>query len=254
MEKPIVLYTDHPINKRISNYFSIGVKTNMCHVKNFVHFDRSIAVYGYLRGTGEAIHKSNNYWYIDHGYFKQSSRVFKNNIAQINKYDGYFRIVHNNFWHNGIGNFPNDRLNKLNLKFKSQRKKGEYIILSEPTNDAKRYYKLDNWLSKTIDIISKFSDRKIIVHNRDSKTSLLDLLPNAWAFVSDHSSAGFLAMVEGVPAFFTNYTLKNIASIENIENGNINYEIFKNLAYGQWKIEEIYDGSAWDFLSKDLLT
>ena len=59
---------------------------------------------------------------------------------------------------------------------------------------------------------------------------------------------------KGVPAFFTNYTLKNIASIENIENGNINYEIFKNLAYGQWKIEEIYDGSAWDFLSKDLLT
>ena len=38
------------------------------------------------------------------------------------------------------------------------------------------------------------------------------------------------------------------------ENGDINYEIFKNLAYGQWKIEEIYDGSAWDFLSKDLLT
>ena len=36
--------------------------------------------------------------------------------------DGYFRIVYNNFIHNGKGNFPSDRLSKLNLKILDQKK------------------------------------------------------------------------------------------------------------------------------------
>ena len=93
---------------------------------------------------------------------------------------------------------------------------------------------------------------KLIVHNKSSKVQLLDLLKNAWAFVSDHSSAGFKAMIEGVPAYFTNSTLGNIASIEEIELHKINYNVFNNLAYEQWNIEEIKSGEAWDYLCKKI--
>ena len=52
-------------------------------------------------------------------------------------------------------------------------------------------------------IIKKFTDRKIIIHSRRSEIKLDELLENAWAFVSDHSSAGFKSMIEGVPALLT---------------------------------------------------
>ena len=251
--KPTVLFTDHSINQYISKCFAYGAKTNLVHVNDFSDFNHSIAVYGYLRGTGEAIKKSKDFWYIDHGYFKQSSRSFKNNRVTLNAWDGYFRIVHNNYWHSGSGSYPEDRLNKLNIKFKSQRKTGEYIIVSEPTADAIKYYELYNWTSKTNKIIRKYSDRKIIIHNRHSKIPLIDILKNAWAFVSDHSGAAFLSMIEGVPAFFTNQNLQNIGNIKNIESQIINYNIFNNLAYGQWNTKEMYGGEAWDFFSKDHL-
>ena len=129
-------------------------------------------------------------------------------------------------------------------------KHGDYIILSEPTKDAIRYYNLKNWIQETIKEIKKYSDRKIILHSRGSKISLTDLLPKAWAFVSDHSSAGFKAMQNGVPAFFTNKTLHNIGKIKNIEKHEINYSIFNNLAYEQWTIEEIRNGDCWQYLKK----
>ena len=55
-------------------------------------------------------------------------------------------------------------------------------------------------------------------------------------------------MIEGIPSYFTNKTLSNIGSIENIENHEINYSVFNNLAYGQWTVKEIESGEAWETL------
>ena len=74
------------------------------------------------------------------------------------------------------------------------------------------------------------------------------MLKNAWAFVSDHSSAGIKSRIEGVPAYFTNPTLSKIGSIDNIEKHEINYQTFNNLAYDQWTLEEIASGEAWENL------
>ena len=79
------------------------------------------------------------------------------------------------------------------------------------------YSVFTQWITHFTNCTRKYSDRKIILHNRGSKISLTDLLPKAWAFVSDHSSAGFKAMQSGIPAYFTNKTLKNIGEIKNIE-------------------------------------
>ena len=55
-------------------------------------------------------------------------------------------------------------------------------------------------------------------------------------------------MLEGVPAYFTNTTLSNIGPIEKIEDHEINYNAFYNLAYEQWTIDEIKSGETWDYL------
>ena len=250
MKKPIVIYTDHIMNKTLCYNFAKGSNALMCHVNDFKEYNKTIATYGVLRGTYELIKKVNNFYYMDHGYFNQSTRSFENKRTNVLDMNGYFRIVYNNFIHNGDGDYPDDRLKKLKLNFLEQRKSGDEIILSEPSDTMKKVYNVQDWVNKTKNIIKKFSDRKIIVHNKFSKKPLNELLKTAWCFVSLQSTAGFNAMVNGTPAYFTEPSLKSINRIEEIENPKINYKIFNNLAYGQWTLKEIESGEAWNSISK----
>ena len=245
MKKPIVIYTDHIMNKTLCYNFAKGSDSLLCHVSKFSEYDKTIATYGVLRGTLEVINKVKNFYYMDHGYFNQSKRSFEKNITKVESLDGYFRIVYNNFIHNGKGSYPNDRLKKLNLKIDDQKKTGNYIILSEPSQAMKKMYNVPTWTEDTKKLVRKYSDRRIIVHNKLSKEPLDILLKDAWAFVSLQSTAGFIAMSSGVPSYFTESTLSHIAEIQNIENPTIDYKIFNNLAYGQWTLKEIETGEAW---------
>jgi len=252
MEKPVTIYTDHIMNRTLCFNFAKGSNSLMCHVNDFKDYSKTIATYGVLRGTLEVIKKVQNFYYIDHGYFNQSGRSFINKRTKVFNLDGYFRIVFNNFIHNGIGQYPGDRLKKLNLKFLKQKKSGRYIILSEPSETMKKVYNVPKWTDDTIKLIKKYTDRKIIVHNKFSKEPLQVLLNNAWAFVSLQSTAGFIAMLNGVPSFFTDETLKHIGKIKDIEKPIINYNIFNNLAYGQWTLKEIESGEAWENISNNI--
>tara|TARA_B100000989_G_scaffold295766_1_gene277476 strand:+ start:1140 stop:1898 length:759 start_codon:yes stop_codon:yes gene_type:complete len=245
MEKPIVIYTDHTVNKTVCYNFAKGSNSLLCHVNDFKDYNKTIATYGVLRGTYELIQKVKNYYYIDHGYFNQSQRAFNNNRTNVINLDGYFRIVKNNFIHNGDGNYPSDRFKKLNLKIVDIKKSGNYIILSEPSDTMKKLYNVPKWTEETKKLVQKFSDRKIIVHNKFSKEPLTSLLKEAWAFISLQSTAGFKAMLNGVPAYFTDRTLEYIGKFQDIENPRINYKIFDNLAYGQWTLKEMESGEAW---------
>tara|TARA_A100001011_G_scaffold400732_1_gene518075 strand:- start:8061 stop:8825 length:765 start_codon:yes stop_codon:yes gene_type:complete len=252
LNKPIVLYTDHEINRTLCYSFAKGSDSLMCHVNNFNEFDKTIATYGYLRGTGEAIKKVKNFFYMDHGYFKQSKRKFQKNKVINIALDGYFRVVYNDYWSDASEKKSSDRFDKLSLNIKDKKKQGDHIIISEPIPEAIEFYNLGNWTEVTINKLKKYTDRKFIIHSRSSEIKLDDLLKNAWAFVSDHSSAGFKAMMAGVPAYFTNSTLGKISSIENIEDHDIDYSVFYNLAYEQWTISEIQNGEAWHYLSQKI--
>ncbi len=252
MKNPIVIYTDHIVNRTVCYNFAKGSDSLLCDVKKFKEFNRTIATYGVLRGTYEIIKKVNNFYYMDHGYFNQSNRNFNNKRTEIVDLNGYFRIVFNNFIHDGSGEYPDDRLKKLNLKIKEHNKLGNYIILSEPSDSMKKLYNVPNWSEDTIKIIKKFSDRKIILHNKYSKEPLDELLKNAWAFVSLQSTAGFKAILNGVPAYFTLNKLRNISKFEEIENPKINYSVLNNLAYGQWTLKEMASGEAWEAIKNTI--
>ncbi len=250
MDKPIVIYTDHIMNRSLCYSFAKGSDSLLCHVNNFKDYNKTIATYGVLRGTLQVINKVKNFYYMDHGYFNQSKRTFKNHITKVENLDGYFRIVHNNFIHDGKGKYPSDRLKKLNLEILEQKKTGNHVILSEPSEPMKKMYKVPNWTEDTIKLVKKYTDRKIVVHNKFSKEPLNLLLKDAWAFVSLQSTAGFLAMSKGVPSYFTEKSLSHISKIQKIENPIIDYNIFNNLAYGQWTLKEIESGEAWQNILK----
>jgi len=247
----IILQTNHITNITITNSFANGCKGNKIKISNYLHDDRDIiASYGILRGTGELFKKSKNFYYIDHGYLGASNRVFHEGSTVIKDLDGYFRVVHNDFIGFKLERFDHKRLDKLNLNFKKKRTSGEYIILSEPSQHMINFFNLNNWVDQTITNIKKHTDRKIFLHNKFSSIPLDLLLKKAWAFVSFQSTAGFKAMLRGVPAHFTYKNLENINSVEEIESGEINPNVFSALSYNQWTLKEFDSGEAWEYISK----
>ena len=247
---PFCITTDHFMSKKIVGSFAKGLNVSPINISKFNDTSKPFITYGILRGTGDLLKKSKNYYYIEHGYFNASKRSIKYKQTIIHDYDGYFRIVKNDYYHSSNGLNNPDRFEKLNIMIKTKRTKGDYIILSEPSVYIKNFFQLNDWVNNTIKELKKYTDRKILIHNKQSPIPLDILLKNAWAFVSDQSTAGIKAMISGVPAHFTNITLKKINSISSIENGKINMKVFHNLAYGQWTLDEMRSGEAWEYLKK----
>ena len=247
----IILQTTHPTNTNITNHFAKGCNGKKIKIEDYI-FNKNdlIASYGILRGTGEIFKKSQNFYYIDHGYIGASKRSFSQGSTVIEDFDGYFRVVHNDYFGFKNLNFDSKRLEKLNLEFKQQRTNGEYIILSEPSKHITSFFNLNNWVEETIKKIKKHTDRKIFLHNKSSPIPLDLLLERAWAFVSFQSTAGFKSMLKGVPAHFTYKSLEYLNPLEKIESGNINHDIFLSLSYNQWSLKEFSSGEAWEYISK----
>ena len=253
----IVIQTNHPTNIKITNHFAKGCAASKINIDNYIFNDEdTIASYGILRGTGNIFKKSKNFYYIDHGYLDASSRSFSQGATIIKNYDGYFRVVHNDYIGFSLKNYDNKRLERLKIDFKPKKQNGEYIILSPPTHNnlydsfITDFFELNNWVEETINTIKKYSDRKILIHNKSSPVPLDLLLEKAWAFVSFQSTAGFKAMLKGVPAYFTYKSLRHINKLEEIESGKIKQDIFKALSYNQWTIKEFDTGEAWEHISK----
>jgi len=198
-----------------------------------------VAVYGILYGGNYVMQNTPNYWHIDHGYFGRSTDP--------DLYDGYYRITHNNFWHNGSGDNTWDRFNSLGIELKDWRKTGDHIVIVPPSVHMAKALDMQTWLEETIFKIKKKTDRDVIVSSK-YKNPMSEVIKDAWCVVTDHSNSAIDAMINGIPAIFTNPARK-LGTIEEVENPPMNREFFKNLAHNQWTLQEIKSGKAWSDLN-----
>ncbi|MDC3109100.1 hypothetical protein OA517_01995, partial [Alphaproteobacteria bacterium] len=106
------------------------------------------------------------------------------------------------------------------------------------------------WKEETIKEIKKYTDREIIVHNKFSEVSLKYLLDKAFAFVSCQSTAGFHAVAEGVPAFFTHNSLKRFGDIKDIEKNQLNHDLLYAASNTQWKLKEFFTDEFEQYIYK----
>ncbi len=245
-------YTNHFINQTVVQLFSKSLGLPLIDIKEYKETNNIFASYGILRGTGDIIKKrKKNFIYIDHGYFNSSSRRFtkeKNTI--LSGLEGYFRIIKDDLYFNNY-NFTNDRkrFNDLDINLK-EKKAGDIIILSEPTQNTLDFLGLNNWKEKTIEEIKLYTDREIIVHNKFSETPLQSLLQRAFAFVSCQSTAGFLAVSEGVPAFFTHNSLRKYGDIKDIEKNLLNHDLLFAASNSQWRLKEFFTDEFKQYIYK----
>ena len=202
-----------------------------------------IATYGILRGSGEAIKKAKDFWYIDHGYLGARKAPLLS---------GYFRITKNALWHNGKGDHPSDRLENVLAsaglgKIRPRKKDGKNIILIPPSQYMAPYLGLENWANETISKIKQYTDRPIIISSK-KENPVHQTLSEAWAVVTDHSNAAIDAIMYGIPIIMTN-PAREYGKIESIEDPLFDQSILNTLSYNQWTISEIKSGKAWRELS-----
>lgn len=242
-KRMVVFYTDHFVNRFVTQYFAKSYNLLFDRNENFHKYKDIIYVsYGIKRGTDKNFKKSNDFIYIDHGYLESSERkFFENKNTKFLRFNGYFRLIRNDYYFNNhnLDESP-DRFYKLNIDLKDLNKNGEYILLSEPSIDTKRFLNIENWTTETINEIKQYTDREILVHNKFSKMSLNDALSRAYAFVSCQSTAGFKAIFEGIPAFFTHKSMEKYGSIKDINKRTLNHNLIFAAANNQWKMNEFF--------------
>ena len=142
--------------------------------------------------------------YMDSGYLGNRPS-FKNPHG----WKHWHRIVPNNLQHDSVIKRPSDRWNRLGIEI-SRRRQGSNILIVAPDEKPCKVYDIDlqTWISETIDTLKKYTDREIVVRQRDpsrkkrSKTdSFQSSLTDIWAVITFNSIAATESIVSGVPVF-----------------------------------------------------
>ncbi len=249
----VVFHTDHFMNTTVTQFLAKSNGLRYAPNNHYENFENIIcASYGILRGNTKLYSKFKKFIYIDHGYMGSSLRSFnKNKSTTIQDLNGYFRFVKNDFYFNkDLIDNNKERFQKLKIDLKPLNKNAEYILLSEPSDHTLKFLNIPNWTENTINEIKKFSDRKILIHNKFSKIPLGEVLNQAFAFVSCQSTASFKSIASGVPAYFTHDTMKSYGHISNIEDRNLNYDLLYSAANSQWMLKELFSDDFKNFLNK----
>jgi hypothetical protein len=206
-------------------------------------------------------------WKTNHTFYYMDSGYLGNYKSMSNPHSWklWHRIVKNNLQHNEIINRPDTRWKKLDYPI-NKRKHGTHILLVTPSEKPCKFYGInrDVWLQDTIKEIQKYTDRPIVIRDkaprqqRITKTIFEDL-ENCHALVTYQSIAAVESVLYGIPAFTLAPTAadpvcdKNISLIETPTHQDSDkiYKWASHLAYGQYHIEELKNGTAYKLLMNE---
>jgi hypothetical protein len=246
--------------------FARGCKTKPTNIENFIYENSRdpIVLRGILKKKimQKCWKDGRTFYYIDTGYFGNEKTNFNPNGW---KY--WHRIVKNNLQHSEIIARPDDRFRKFNKKFQPWKKTGKKILIAAPDEKPCKFYGTTQeiWLSTTIELLKKYTDRPIEIRQRAAKRidristdTLREALDrDIFALVTFNSVAAVESIFHGIPAF----TLApcNAASPVSLQDLSMINEPYYpdndklyawgcHLAYGQFHVNELKDGSALKIL------
>jgi hypothetical protein len=163
-------------------------------------------------------------------------------------------------------NRPADRFEKFNKKFQPWNKTGKTVVVAAPDEKPCKFYGIDleQWISTTVDTIKKHTDRPVVVRRRAKhridrikKDTLESALTDAWALVTYNSVAATESVFLGIPAFTLApvnaadpVACHDLSKIETpfYPDRDLLHAWACHLAYGQFHVDELKDGSAWRHL------
>ncbi len=205
----------------------------------------------------KAIEDGRDFYYIDTGYFghgksKLYHRVSKNSLQ-------YNHTIHKNI--------PTDRLKKTGIQIWPHTR-GTNILLCPPSQKALNYWDvdLDTWILQTTQTIKRYTDRPIVIREKQSRhirtnedTMEMALSRDVHCLVTYNSIAAVEALIYGKPVFtmgpnaaapLANTDLSKIES-PYMPNKLKVKSLCANLAYNQFTPAELEDGTAWRILERN---
>tara|TARA_A100001015_G_C14818740_1_gene643820 strand:- start:372 stop:968 length:597 start_codon:yes stop_codon:yes gene_type:complete len=183
-----------------------------------------------------------------------------------NGWKWFHRIVKNDLQHNTIIDRPSDRWEKLKYKIPNWKKDGKNILVVMPSEKPAKFYGIDmqQWREQVIDTIKQHTDRPIVVREKADRPTrivktIYEELDNTFCVVTLQSIAATEAVLYGVPAIglapnaASPVTQDSITNIETpfYPDSDLVYKWACHLAYGQYHIQELYDGTARRILNEN---
>lgn len=205
-------------------------------------------------------------WENNHTFYYMDSGYVGNYRSQANPmgWKLWHRIVKNDVQHNEIIDRPDDRWRKLDYQIRD-RGNGKHILLVTPSDKPCKFYGVDRniWIKETVKEIKKYTDRPIVIRDKAPRPrrlhkTIFDDLKNCHAVVTYQSIAAVESVLYGVPAFTLAPTAadpvcdKDLSRIESPTKQD-KHKIYKwacHLAYGQFHIDEMRDGTAYKLLKE----
>jgi hypothetical protein len=198
-----------------------------------------------------------DFYYMDTGYFGNT------------RWKTWHRIVKNDLQHTEIRARSADRLSRFNLPFHARRH-GSKIVFALPDEKPCRFYDLDRhtWIQQTLQQLKQHTDREIILRERAPKrldrivTDPLHMVlqDDVHALITFNSVAAVESILAGVPAFVlapshaaAPVANRDLAMIEKPfwPDDDLRHAWAAHLAYGQFHIDELQDGTAYRILNED---
>ena len=210
----------------------------------------------------QCIKDHRDFYYIDTGYFGNFPSSSNPSGKKI-----YHRVVKNENQHSKIKKYPDDRWKKIindnpKLKWTGWKNYNKKILLVMPNPKACRYYNFDydTWVNQTKTDIAKYSDLPVEVRIKGSRSarnheySIYDAFDSGvYATVAFNSIAALESVLYGIPAFVsvpcaaTPLASTDLSQLSNPfkPDTDLIYKHACTLAYGQFTLEEIKNGTAW---------
>ena len=205
------------------------------------------------------IHKCHDlgrdYYYIDTGYFgndkkKHYHRITKNSMQYLGKLDP---------------NCNDDRFKRTGVSLTKFRG-GTNILVCPPSQKALSYWGVDleKWLEETIATIKENTDRPIVIREKQSRrertnnnTIEMALAEDVHCMVTYNSIAAVESLIYGKPVFTVgpnaahHLSNKDLSKIDDpyIPTLDEVYNLCCNLAYQQFTVKEMRNGTAWDMIN-----
>lgn len=202
------------------------------------------------------LEKNRKFFNLDTGYFGNTKRK------------EFIRVSINNFQNcDPIVNRPSDRWDELNIPITSL-SRGSSIVVVPPDSKKINSLKLgseEEWVSKVVSDIKKYTDRPIRVRYRPLSRSdrmvsdrFYDYIAdNTWCVIGHSSNALVEATMADIPVIslgqsavksLYNYKMEDIEQIE-VADKNLKQSWLNHLSYSQFTLEEFRSGMAWKLLS-----
>ena len=245
---------------------SVGAQITDTQDFDYAASDRPIVLRGILKHKimHQCWQDRRDFYYVDTGYFG-------NQVAACNPAGTklWHRIVRNDLQHGNIQPRPADRWQRLGIELHSRRH-GRSIIVAVPDDKPCRFYGIDReaWIRNTVTTLQQYTDRPVIVRQRDPSRQVRVmqdplsevLAQDVHALVTFNSAAAIESILAGVPAFVLAPT-HAATPVANRALDQIESPYWPDpdklmawachLAYGQWHVRELRDGTAMRMIDAD---